>query len=102
PMLIAGDEFLRTQKGNNNAWCQDNETSWVNWSLSEKNKDFQRFVREMIQFRKRHAALRRKTFFRGEFARQEIVTPKISVTESAILRRPAPKVPPAPPELTGQ
>ena len=73
PMLTAGDEFLRTQKGNNNAWCQDNETSWVDWSLAEKNKDFLRFVREMIQFRKRHPALRRTRFFRGEFTRPEVV-----------------------------
>ena len=39
-MLLAGDEFLRTQQGNNNAWCQDNEMSWVDWSLAEKNADF--------------------------------------------------------------
>ena len=48
PMILAGDEFLRTQKGNNNAWCQDNELSWVNWELAEKNADFLRFVRELI------------------------------------------------------
>jgi glycogen operon protein len=65
PMLLAGDEFLRTQQGNNNAWCQDNETSWVDWSLADKNADFLRFVREMITLRKRHPALRRHTFFRG-------------------------------------
>src|SRR5207249_10259981 len=68
PMLTAGDEFLRTQRGNNNAWCQDNETSWVDWSRAEANKDFVRFVREMIRFRQRHPDLRRQTFFRGEFA----------------------------------
>jgi len=67
PMLTAGDEFLRTQKGNNNAWCQDNEISWVDWSLKEKNADFLRFTREMIHLRKRHTALRRRQFFRGEF-----------------------------------
>src|SRR5262249_48445701 len=60
PMLLAGDEFLRTQGGNNNAWCQDNETSWVNWELGVKNADFQRFVREMIALRKRHPVLRRR------------------------------------------
>jgi glycogen operon protein len=65
PMLLAGDEFLRTQNGNNNAWCQDNETSWVNWSLADKNADFLRFVREMITLRKRHPAIRRHMFFRG-------------------------------------
>jgi glycogen operon protein len=65
PMLLAGDEFLRTQAGNNNAWCQDNEISWVDWSLSQKNADFLQFVREMIQLRHRHAALRRRHFLRG-------------------------------------
>jgi glycogen operon protein len=65
PMLLAGDEFLRSQGGNNNAWCQDNATSWVDWTLAQKNADFLRFVREMIQLRKRHPALRRHRFFRG-------------------------------------
>src|SRR5262249_18234185 len=65
PMLLAGDEFLRTQHGNNNAWCQDNEISWVNWNLAAENADFLRFVREMIALRKRHPALRRRTFLRG-------------------------------------
>src|SRR6516162_11105108 len=46
PMLLAGDEFLRTQRGNNNAWCQDNEVSWVNWDLAVTNADFLRFTRE--------------------------------------------------------
>ncbi len=70
PMLLAGDEFLRTQKGNNNAWCQDNEISWVDWTLCEKNADFLRFVRELIQLRHRHPGLRRKRFFRGEFLKR--------------------------------
>ncbi|HEX4589540.1 MAG TPA: alpha-amylase family glycosyl hydrolase, partial [Gemmataceae bacterium] len=65
PMLMAGDEFLRTQGGNNNAWCQDNETSWVDWKLAEENKFFLRFVREMIALRKRHPGLRRRTFLFG-------------------------------------
>jgi glycogen operon protein len=65
PMLLAGDEFLRTQGGNNNAWCQDNAVSWVDWSLATKHADFLRFVREMIALRKAHPALRRHTFFRG-------------------------------------
>ncbi len=63
PMILAGDEFLRTQKGNNNAWCQDNPVGWVDWSLREKNADFYRFTRMMIAFRKAHPALRRRTFF---------------------------------------
>jgi glycogen operon protein len=65
PMLLAGDEFLRTQGGNNNAWCQDNEIGWVDWSLASTHADFLRFTREMIAFRKRHPALRRRDFFRG-------------------------------------
>lgn len=65
PMLLAGDEFLRTQNGNNNAWCQDNETSWVDWNLLDRHHGFHRFVSEMIAFRKRHPALRRRAFLRG-------------------------------------
>jgi glycogen operon protein len=65
PMLLAGDEFLRTQQGNNNAWCQDNEVSWVNWTLAEANADFLRFTTMLIALRKRHSALRRRNFLRG-------------------------------------
>jgi glycogen operon protein len=66
PMILGGDEFLRTQKGNNNAWCQDNEMSWVNWKLAEENATFLRFTKEMIALRKRHPALRRRKFLVGE------------------------------------
>lgn len=66
PMLTAGDEFLRTQKGNNNAWCQDNEISWVDWTLTEKNQGFLRFVRELIWLRRRHPVLRRHSFLQGK------------------------------------
>jgi glycogen operon protein len=62
PMITAGDEFLRSQKGNNNPWCQDNEISWLNWGLAESNADFLRFAREMIALRKRHPVLRHRTF----------------------------------------
>ncbi len=65
PMLLAGDEFLRTQQGNNNAWCQDNDTSWVNWELADSHADFLRFTRLLIALRQRHPALRRRQFFRG-------------------------------------
>jgi isoamylase len=65
PMLLAGDEFLRTQKGNNNAWCQDNDLSWVDWTLTKSHADFHRFVTMLIALRKRHPALRRRQFFRG-------------------------------------
>src|SRR6185437_2304353 len=65
PMLLGGDEFLRTQQGNNNAWCQDNAVSWVNWKFAEANAQFLRFTKEMIALRKRHPALRRRKFFVG-------------------------------------
>jgi glycogen operon protein len=66
PMVLGGDEFLRTQRGNNNAYCQDNDVSWVNWHLAQDNADFQRFVRELIWLRRRHVALRRGSFFQGK------------------------------------
>ncbi|HZZ80861.1 MAG TPA: glycogen debranching enzyme, partial [Gemmataceae bacterium] len=65
PMLLGGDEFLRTQRGNNNAWCQDNEISWVDWRLRDANADFHRFTTMLMALRKRHSALRRRDFFRG-------------------------------------
>jgi isoamylase len=63
PMLLGGDEFRRTQRGNNNAYCQDNEVSWFDWSLLEKNKEIHRFTRGMIAFRKAHPVLRREDFY---------------------------------------
>ena len=66
PMLLAGDEVLRSQRGNNNAYCQDNELGWFDWTLTEQNKEMFRFVKEMIAFRKRHACLRRKRYLKGE------------------------------------
>jgi isoamylase len=65
PMLLAGDEFRRTQRGNNNAYCQDNEISWVDWSLLEREKDLHRFTKGMIRFRTAHAVLRRREYFWG-------------------------------------
>jgi glycogen operon protein len=66
PMMLAGDEFGRTQKGNNNAYCQDNDISWVDWSLLEKNKELFEFTRQLIALRKKHPALHRKKFFTGK------------------------------------
>ncbi len=65
PMLLSGDEALRTQKGNNNCWCQDNELSWLDWDLMEKNAEMLRFTREIIAFRKRHPCLMRRHFLTG-------------------------------------
>jgi glycogen operon protein len=66
PMLLAGDEVLNTQRGNNNCYCQDNELSWFDWSLVEKNADMLAFVRQMIALRKRHPSLCRRRFLSGE------------------------------------
>ena len=65
PMILAGDEVLRTQSGNNNAYCQDNALSWLDWSLLERHRDMLRFTRELIALRKRHASLRRRRFLSG-------------------------------------
>jgi glycogen operon protein len=63
PMLLAGDEVLRTQQGNNNAYCQDNDLSWLRWSHDDVGVAMLRFTREMIAVRKRHRALRHTRFF---------------------------------------
>jgi glycogen operon protein len=65
PMILGGDEFRRTQLGNNNAYCQDNEISWFDWSLLERHRELHRFTRELIWFRRRHPILRRREFFSG-------------------------------------
>ena len=59
PMFFAGDEFGNTQFGNNNAYCQDNEISWLNWDLLKENEDLFEFFRFMIRFRRNHPAIRR-------------------------------------------
>jgi isoamylase len=64
PFLTQGDEFARTQNGNNNAYCQDNEISWVDWSLAQKNAGLLRFTRMMIELRKRYFAMGREEFVR--------------------------------------
>ncbi len=66
PMLVAGDECRRTQWGNNNAYCQDNEISWFDWSLVEKNADLVRFVQALIHFRRNQPTVRREHFLTGE------------------------------------
>ncbi|AEF85860.1 glycogen debranching enzyme GlgX [Treponema primitia ZAS-2] len=65
PMLLGGDEFARTQGGNNNAYCQDNEISWYDWTLMEQNQELFRFVKEMIAFRLRHHGFMRPEFYTG-------------------------------------
>ena len=58
-MFPAGDEFLNTQYGNNNAYCQDNEISWLDWSMLEKNRDHFEYTKHMIRLRKEHDVIRR-------------------------------------------
>jgi len=65
PMLLGGDEWGRTQKGNNNAYCQDNEISWFDWRHDEKQKQFLEFTRKLIWFREAHPVFRRPKFFQG-------------------------------------
>jgi glycogen operon protein len=65
PMLLGGDEFGRTQKGNNNAYCQDNEISWLNWQWDEKQNRLFEFTKKLIQLRREHPAFRRPKFFQG-------------------------------------
>lgn len=66
PMLLMGDEVRRTQRGNNNAYCQDNELNWFDWSLTKKNAHIFRFWKWMINFRKMHPAVHRSRYFTGE------------------------------------
>ncbi len=66
PMIVAGDEFLNTQRGNNNPYNQDNEITWLDWSRLEQNRDVFRFFKLMIAFRKAHASIGRSTFWRDD------------------------------------
>ena len=64
-MLSAGDEWARTQKGNNNAYCQDNEISWLDWKLDDEQKALLEFTEGLIRFRRDHPVFRRPKFFQG-------------------------------------
>ena len=66
PMLLGGDEIGRTQHGNNNAYCQDNELSWFNWDVGETGEDLCTFVRDLIRVMQNNPILRRRAFFTGE------------------------------------
>lgn len=66
PMLLGGDELLRTQKGNNNAYCQDNEISWFDWNDLAKHGDMHRFVKKLIAFTRRYTVLQRRKFVLGQ------------------------------------
>jgi glycogen operon protein len=68
-MLQAGDEFARTQRGNNNAYCQDNEISWVDWRLRSANHGLLEFVQLLARLRRLHVEFRRETFLKGAASR---------------------------------
>jgi isoamylase len=65
PMILHGDELGRTQRGNNNAYCQDNELSWIDWDLDEWQEELLEFTSRMVRLRNDHPVLRRRRFFRG-------------------------------------
>ncbi len=65
PMLLAGDEIVRSQRGNNNAYCQDNDISWVDWQLDRPRRELLEFTRLLIRLRHEHPVLRRRKFFQG-------------------------------------
>ncbi len=65
PMLLGGDELNRTQGGNNNVWCQDNEISWYDWAPDDDAERLRRFTQRLIRLRREHCTFRRETFLRG-------------------------------------
>jgi glycogen operon protein len=73
PMIAGGDEISRTQRGNNNAYCQDNEISWYDWNLSDNQKNLLSFVQRVIALRREHPNLRRRKFFQDRSIRPDIV-----------------------------
>ncbi len=75
PMLLSGDEIGRTQRGNNNVWCQDNAVAWTDWDLVRKNADLHRFVCALIQFRRTHRSLHRSRYLLGHDAPEGHDTP---------------------------
>ena len=66
PMLLGGDELSRTQQGNNNGYCQDNDISWFDWELDDRKKEFLDFTKTLIHFMHKHPVLRRRKFLKGE------------------------------------
>ena len=64
-MIAHGDEIGRTQQGNNNVYCQDNELSWMDWDLTPDDQDLLRFTQQLVHLRLQHPVLRRRRFFAG-------------------------------------
>jgi glycogen operon protein len=73
PMLCAGDELARSQNGNNNAYCQDNELTWLNWKLSPPQQRLMEFTSRLIQLRRNHSNLHRRKFFQDRVIRGSVV-----------------------------
>ena len=69
-MMLAGDEFGRTQMGNNNAYCQDNEISWLDWKIAEKGKSLLQFVKKLTSLRHKYPILRRNRFLTGQYVEE--------------------------------
>ena len=66
PMILGGDELGRTQRGNNNAYCQDNEISWSDWNLDERRREFLAFVRRIVRLRREHPVFSRRRYVRAD------------------------------------
>jgi glycogen operon protein len=73
PMICGGDEISRTQRGNNNTYCQDNELSWFDWKLDHRDHELLAFTRRLISLRREHSVLRRRQFFQGRHIRGSAV-----------------------------
>ena len=69
PMILAGDEMGRSQRGNNNAYCHDDPINWVNWELTPDDHEFMRFVQHVIRIKQNHKVFRRRSFFQGRHIR---------------------------------
>ena len=67
PMMVAGDEFARTQNGNNNAYCQDNDIGWIDWNIGDKGNSLIRFVQKLTALRRKYPILRRSRFLTGQY-----------------------------------
>ncbi len=72
PMIVAGDEMGRTQQGNNNAYCQDNEISWVDWNLTDEDRRYLEFVKDILKLRKENPVFQRRKFFVGKLGKSNI------------------------------
>lgn len=83
PMILGGDEFRRTQQGNNNPWCQNNEISWYDWRFLNQHADIHRFCRELIRFRLRHPAFLRPEFYNGKNSPHTTIPDITWLTEEA-------------------